>query len=133
ADLRLDAGEHCRPPRDSRLTVGHGLCYPRPRCEQPSPSAYRRPARASLTVGLSGGHLYWSASPWASPAVGLYGGHPYWSAQVRTTLPHCPSRTVAKACWKSSASNLCVMTGEMSRPDWISTDISYQVSNIWRP
>ncbi len=57
----------------------------------------------------------------------------YRLAQVRTTLPHKPLRTVAKAASKFIASNLCVITGVMSRPDWMRTAISYQVSNIWRP
>jgi len=34
---------------------------------------------------------------------------------------------------KSAASNRCVMTGLISTPDWVRTDISYQVSNISRP
>src|ERR1700761_589448 len=53
--------------------------------------------------------------------------------RLRTTLPVWPEIMASKPCWKSSKAKRCVMTGEISRPESIMTDILYQVSYISRP
>jgi len=53
--------------------------------------------------------------------------------QSRTIFPESPERMVSKACAKSAAGNLWVITARVSRPARTMALILYQVSNISRP
>ena len=55
------------------------------------------------------------------------------TSQSSTTLPALPLAATSKASSNAVKGKRWVITGEMSRPACTSTDMAYQVSNIWRP
>ena len=97
--------------------IGRGLSQP-PACRRE-----RAEVAARSEWILSGSGEY---SPALRPQVTCQTPLRSWVsavAHVRITLPHRASCAVAKASSKSAASSLCVITGEISTPDWINISI----------
>jgi hypothetical protein len=106
--------------------------------------APKRLARRSLPESKRRGEVWLPSRRWviirgtASPALFRERGRrrlgpPYRSDQCKTTFPDWPDFIKANASSNFRNSNRWVITGAISRPDWIKAVILYQVSYISRP